>query len=126
MYLYIMYMYIINVRFIHWSCIIRHSTFKLNMMLPVNKLFHNDYTTCQVSHWTIFDLKKQHETILTSTLCICKLAIGEFKSEKSYIDYVHVCSPKYEKLHSKFHPFSKEISHLDISKSSHVWIYDDP
>lgn len=45
---------------------------------------------CQVSHWTIFDLKKQHETILTSTLCICKLAIGEFKSEKSYIDYVHV------------------------------------
>jgi hypothetical protein len=62
---------------------------------------------CQVSHWTIFDLKKQHETILTSTLCICKLAIGEFKSEKSYIDYVHVhvhdvqihvCSPKYEKF----------------------------
>jgi hypothetical protein len=23
-------------------------------------------------------------------LCICKLAIGEYKSEKSYIDYVHV------------------------------------
>ena len=42
---------------------------------------------------------------MTSTLCICKLAIGELKSEKSYIDYVHVhdvqihvCSPKYEKF----------------------------